>query len=75
MPGRVRAQDLKQVDSIASRPPAIKLWQVGAVAGAGLLTMAPLDEPVQHWVSNPANRSGTINDMPVPPVTSARRKW
>jgi membrane-associated phospholipid phosphatase len=63
MPGRVRAQDLKQVDSIASRPPAIKLWQVGAVAGAGLLTMALLDEPVQHWVSNPANRSGTINDM------------
>ena len=64
MPARLAAQDPAVADSLASHPSSsIKWWQVGAVAGAGLLTMALVDEPVQQWVTNPANRSSTVDGI------------
>lgn len=47
----------------AAKPYSIKWWGVGAVIGAGLLTMAVVDEPVQQWATNPANHSSTANEI------------
>lgn len=41
------------------KPSAIKLWQVGAVVGGGLLTMAVVDGPVQQWSRDPHGSSST----------------
>jgi hypothetical protein len=46
-----------------AKPYSIKWWGVGAVVGAGLLTMAVVDEPVQQWATNPANHSSTTNEI------------
>lgn len=68
VPVTVSAQDSLAVPSspVAStsadslrKPPAIKLWEVGAVAGAGLLTMAVVDAPVQKWSRAPHGTAAT----------------
>jgi len=44
------------------KPPALKLWEVGAVVGAGILTMAIVDGPVQDWTREP-HGSATTDDI------------
>ena len=63
MPARGAAQDSTRTDSIADRPHSIQWWQVGAVAGAAVLTMAVVDAPVQEWSSNPEHGSQTADDF------------
>jgi len=46
-----------------AQPYSIKWWGVGAVVGAGLLTMALVDAPVQEWWSNPDHGSQTTDDI------------
>ena len=65
VPAIAAAQDSTDIGVAlpAGKPYAIKLWEVGAVVGVGVLSMAVLDEPVQRWVTNPANRNSTVNDI------------
>ncbi len=63
MPARAAAQDSTQTDSIIHRPHAIQWWEAGAVVGAGLLTMAVVDAPVQEWSSNPDHYTQTADDF------------
>jgi len=64
LPATAAAQDSTRTDSIAYRPPhAIQWWEAGAVVGAGLLTMAVVDGPVQQWWSNPDHGSPTTDDL------------
>jgi membrane-associated phospholipid phosphatase len=44
------------------RPPALKLWEVGAVVAGGVLTIAVIDGPVQTWSSGP-HGSSTTDDI------------
>jgi membrane-associated phospholipid phosphatase len=64
LPVRAAAQDSTQADSITHRPPhAIQWWEAGAVVGAGLLTMAVVDAPVQEWSSDPGHYTQTADDF------------
>ena len=63
MPARGAAQDSTRTDSIAYRPHSLQWWQVGAVAGAAVLTMGVVDAPVQKWSSNPEHGSQTADDF------------
>ncbi len=65
------AQDAAQVvapvesarpDSL-KQPYAIKWWGVAGLVGAGVLTMAVVDAPVQEWTANPEHSSQTANDF------------
>ena len=64
-PALAAAQDSTTIDVAlpAAKPPAIKWWEVGAVVGGGLLTMAVVDGPVQDWSSNPDHYSQTGDDL------------
>ena len=59
------AQDSTDIASAPppAKPHAIKWWEVGAVVGGGLLTMAVVDGPVQDWSSNPDHGSQTAGDF------------
>jgi membrane-associated phospholipid phosphatase len=65
MPALAAAQDSTEitVPRSVARPHAIKWWEVGAVVGAGLLTMAVVDGPVQEWSSDPTHGSQTADDF------------
>jgi len=65
VPGIAAAQDSTDIGVAlpAAKPYAIKLWQVGAVVGIGVLSMAVVDEPVQQWVTNPEHRSGSVEGI------------
>jgi membrane-associated phospholipid phosphatase len=65
MPALAAAQDSTEiaVPRTVAKPHAIKLWEVGAVVGAGLLTMAVVDGPVQEWSSDPTHGSQTADDF------------
>jgi membrane-associated phospholipid phosphatase len=47
----------------ARRPYAIKWWAPVGLVGAGLLTMATVDAPVQDWSSDPTHGSQTADDF------------
>ncbi len=58
------------------RPHAIKWWEVGAVVGAGVLTMALVDAPVQEWTANPDHGSSTgERHRQRRASTSGSRRW
>lgn len=57
------AQDSIGVALPEVKPYAIKWWQVGAVAGAGLLTMALIDEPVHEWVIDPGHHPPAVDEV------------
>jgi membrane-associated phospholipid phosphatase len=47
-------------------PPDVRsfpVWQAGAVLGLGLFTIAVLDEPINTWVQDSANRSTGLDDL------------
>jgi membrane-associated phospholipid phosphatase len=53
------AAAIPQADS--RKPPALKLWEAGAVVGGGLLTMAVVDGPVQEWTRDPHGTQATAD--------------
>ncbi len=50
-------------DSTLFRPHPIKAWEAGLLVAGGVLTIALVDEPVQDWIQDPANRNSTVDDI------------